>query len=86
MISEVRHMLNNHVEVYDRRGFRQVVLEGKFEDVIDRIMAHVSPITKFYVQGLVFPVSRELFASKGYYNFLKRGVPCKKSTHSSPQR
>lgn len=71
MIARVHHMLDNTVIAFSAKG--KVVLQGKFAKVIEEIKQNSNGSTKFYVVGLVFPVNRDLFFSKDYWNFIKNG-------------
>ena len=69
MIARVHHMLEDTVMVFNEKG--KVVLQGKFETVIDEIKRDSNGSTKFYVVGLMLPVNRDLFFSKDYWKFIK---------------
>ena len=71
MIKRVHHMLNNQVIAFDEMGNRMPTFQGKFEEVVAKIISHATSETEFFVQGLFLPVSRELFEKKDYYNFIK---------------
>lgn len=69
MIARVHHMLNNTVMAFNEKG--KVLLQGKFEKVIEEIKQNSNGSTKFYVQGLSYPINPEFFYDKTYYNFFK---------------
>ena len=71
MIKTVRHMLNDKLLVFDERGKPMPTFQGRFDDKIEMIMQAAVPETEFYVQGLIFRVSQELFRNKEYFNFIK---------------
>ena len=71
MIARVHHMLDDTVMAFNEQG--KFMYGGKFDKMIGAIKMESNGSTKFYVVGLVFPVSRELFFSKDYWNYIKKG-------------
>ena len=70
MIARVHHMLDDTVMAFDEKG--KMMYSGKFKKVIGMIKMESNGSTKFYVAGLVYPVNRDLFFSKDYWNYLKK--------------
>jgi hypothetical protein len=69
MIARVHHMLDDTVMVFNEKG--KLMYQGKFDKMIGAIKMEANGSTKFYVVGLVFPVNRDLFYSKDYWNYIK---------------
>jgi len=71
MIARVHHLLNDTIMAFDMRGTYLESFTGKFEDVIEDVLTHTNDRTEFYVEGMSATISRELFVSKTFFNFLK---------------
>ena len=68
MIGRVYHLRNDILVIYDKDGALRTDLGGKFDVILPRILPRCTPSTRFFIQGMTFPVSRELFETKEYWN------------------
>ena len=68
ILTHIFHMKNDVLVVYGRDGNIRNDLGGQFDAVLIRVLARCTSSTKFFVQGVTFPVSRELFETKDYWN------------------
>ena len=71
MIGRVHHLLNDTIMAFDGRGTYLESFTGKFTAVIEDVLKHTNDLTEFYVEGVSWKISRELFVSRALYNFIK---------------
>ena len=71
MITRVYHLFTDRVVAFDEKNQRVPECDGRFDEVIDKVMAETTGSTKFFVQHFTMPVARDLFRSKKVFNMIK---------------
>jgi|GEM_PF-2674284 len=71
MIGRVHHLLNDTIMAFDGKGTYLEAYTGKFDAVIGDVLKHTSEFTEFYVEGVSWKISRELFVKRALFDFLK---------------
>lgn len=72
-ISRIYHLRNDNVIVFDADRNQLPAYCGRFEDVVDKILADAPGNAVFYVQSYSMPVSREAFKDKNIFRTINGG-------------
>jgi hypothetical protein len=73
MLKRVQHQLNDTIVAYDEHGRLLPEYQGKFEEVIEKVLRDAGDGAKFYIEGFTIALHRDLFKEKKLFNVIRGG-------------